>query len=62
MSPPEEEWSARVAEKLGDIRADIDRNRNNSTLPPCIIHNPYLDYQFDYVIKKKMAFVCQYHQ
>jgi hypothetical protein len=46
-------WSSEITTRLCDLRDEISTRSSRSTLPGCIIRNPYMDFQWDYVIRKR---------
>jgi len=53
LSAADGEWSATVVAELVDLRTRFLERRALSTLPNCIIDNPHLDFQFDYIFTQR---------
>jgi Glycosyltransferase Family 4 len=53
LSAADGEWSTAVSTQLASLRGQFFERRFFSTLPSCIIRNPYLNFQFDYVFARR---------
>ena len=53
MLPLEVAWSDEVGGKLTEIRDSLAERRALSSLPDCIIGNPHLDFQFDFILRER---------
>ncbi len=53
LSAADGEWSERIAARLDRLYKEFCRRRARSTLPDSIIRNPYLDFQFEYIIRRR---------
>jgi hypothetical protein len=49
LSAADREWSTAVSAQLAELRRQFFERRSLSTVPSCIIRNPHLDFQFDYI-------------
>jgi hypothetical protein len=47
------EWSTAVTAQLADLRRQFFERRPLSTVPSCIIRNPHLDFQLDYLFTRR---------
>ena len=50
LSAAQGPWSTEIANRLRDLRTQITSRSARSTLPDCIIRNPYMEFQWDYII------------
>ena len=53
LSAADGEWSTAVSAQLADLRRQFFERRSLSTVPSCIIRNPHLDFQFDYIFTRR---------
>jgi hypothetical protein len=53
LSAADGEWSTAVSEQLVELRRLFFERRSLSTVPSCIIRNPHLDFQFDYIFTRR---------
>jgi hypothetical protein len=53
LSDDDGEKTMQIAEHLGTLWRSFRSRRDRSTLPECLIGNPYLDFQWEYIIKQR---------
>ena len=53
LSAADGEWSTEVSAQLENLRRQFFERRYLSTVPSCIIRNPHLDFQFDYIFSRR---------
>lgn len=52
-------WWEAASRQLAGLRAVMLQRLDRSTLPPAIIHNPYLAFQFDYILLKRWLVIAK---
>jgi hypothetical protein len=53
LSALDDDESAAVRSELEELRAAVNERAARSTLPSCVIRNPYFDFQLDYIVKRR---------
>jgi hypothetical protein len=53
LSGVDGEWSTAIAVRLKDLHDHFLKARTLSTLPDCIIANPHLDFQYEYIFMRR---------
>ena len=53
LSSADGDWSEDVSSRLAKLYGEFDRRRNRSSLPDAIVRNRHLNFQFEYIIRRR---------